>query len=105
MSATNTPPVRGHVTVWGIDSAAAHAAFADFLGRYRPGAEGLHSLNSLEGHPCPLDLQHPCILASNSGPGWAWGLHDPAVPAPLREVALEDEDGCPCVDGAPGSIQ
>jgi hypothetical protein len=100
--APDGPPARVHAVAWGDDTVHERAAIDDLRGGRWPGADRFdwRSLNLLEtGPPCLLDIDHPSILASNSGPGWVWALHDPSVPAPLVELTYEQDDGCPCVDG------
>lgn len=94
------PPARVHATAWGDDRAHEMAAIDDLRGAQWPGAHRFdwRSFHFEEtGPPRPLDMTHPSVLASNAGPGWAWVLHDPLVPAPLLELGRR-----PRADGGEG---
>lgn len=98
----DAPAVRAHATVWAISRSHKQAAFASLIGADWSGADrfdlcGVVATNL--GLPCPLNLTHPAALASQSDTGWAWVLHDPAMPPPLVEVTREHDDGCACLQG------
>lgn len=101
MSPAGESPARVHATVWGVNTAQARAGAADVITHRWPGAEDfdVRSLNLIESKaPCPLDLEHHIVLASRRGKGWAWILHDPALPPPL--LAFDQERTCVCLDAS-----
>lgn len=99
-----TAPIRVHATVWAIDRPHEKAAHRHLISAGWPGAHDfdVRGVSLLEpGLPCPLNLEHPAVLASQVDQRWAWMwlLHDPAVPAPRTEVVFDHDDGCPCLKG------
>ena len=102
----DTPPARVHATVWAISRTHKKTAFVDLIGGDWPGADRFDLCGVVAtslGLPCPLDLAHPGVLATQSGAGWAWVVHDPATRPPLLEVAYECDGGCACHHGGPAA--
>lgn len=99
-----TAPVRVHATVWAIDRPHEKAALRHLISAGWPGAHDfdVRGVSLLEpGLPCPLNLEHPAVLASQVDPDWAWvwALHGLAVPAPRTRIVYEHDDGCACLKG------
>lgn len=101
---SEAPLVRVHATVWAIDRPHERLAVRHLIGDGWPGAArfDLRGVSVVDpGLPCPLDLEHWAVLASQVDPDWAWVwvLHDLAVPAPRTQLVFDHDDGCPCLKG------
>lgn len=99
-----TEPIRVHATVWAIDRPHEKAALRSLISGGWPGAHDfdIRGVSLIEpGLPCPLNLEHPAVLASQVDARWSWMwvLHGLAVPAPRLEVVREHDDGCACLQG------